>query len=329
VTAAEVGGRPVPVSVVIVTYNSAPVLERCLTSVSEHLPAAEILVVDNGSDDECVAIARGHPGARVIAGHGNVGFGAGVNHGARAASGRLLLVLNPDAVITAVDRDRLAALQGAAVTGLQGCRVVHGGGFRYLIAPLWSWRAEMRWSFVRWFLIPREVSVPRPSALVRREGSWITGAAFLARREELLGAGGFDERLFLYFEDFDLCRAYRDRGLPVSTTDAVTVEHEGMSSSPRVENRMIGFALLSLIQYVSKWDGPAAAAGAAVTCLRLLERIDATGRRAGPFPLLGPRARKKAASAAEIRAMLERAVGEAPVPGTYPGAREAIREALR
>ena len=81
------------VSVIVVAYNSALVMPRCLGALSEHLPDAEIVVVDNGSRDNTVALVESRPTVRLVTGHGNVGFGAGVNLGARAASRRLLMVL--------------------------------------------------------------------------------------------------------------------------------------------------------------------------------------------------------------------------------------------
>src|SRR6187455_1295590 len=81
------------VSVVVVTYNALPWLERCLESVRGH----ETIVVDNGSSDGTVELVRARfPDVRLIE-QGNVGMGGGNNAGMRAAGGRYFFLLNSDA----------------------------------------------------------------------------------------------------------------------------------------------------------------------------------------------------------------------------------------
>jgi N-acetylglucosaminyl-diphospho-decaprenol L-rhamnosyltransferase len=314
-------------SVITVTYNSAAVLADCLRSLSEHLPDAEVIVVDNGSEDETVELAGRSPNVRVVAGHGNVGFGAGVNLGAHAASGGLLLVLNPDATLVAVDRSQLELLREAPITGVVGCRV-RGETPTHLKFAAWGWRSELYWALGQRFLLPREVTVRRPKRSVRAQAQWVAGAAFVVRRREFLEVGGFDDDFFLYFEDFDLSRAYRDRGWPIRTTDAFTVSHTGLSSSPRDEHAMAAYTLLSLIQYVHKWEGPGAARDAASRCLRLLAAIEVIAKLCGRVPLLGGRAARKRESARAVRSALVAAATQSPVADTYAAATDALRHAL-
>src|SRR5271168_383006 len=85
--------RSAGVSIIVVTWNSLPYLERCLASVE----AYETIVVDHGSTDGTVGFVREHfPAARVIE-QENLGMGAGNNAGMRAAGGRYAFLLNADA----------------------------------------------------------------------------------------------------------------------------------------------------------------------------------------------------------------------------------------
>ena len=315
-------------SVIVVTYNSAAVLPECLNSLSKHLPDAEVVIVDNGSQDATVDLADRGPLVRLVAGHGNVGFGAAVNRGAQAAAGSLLLVLNPDAAVVAVDHSELKTLSGDPITGLVGCRARGTGMDRYLISNSWDWKAELFWLLGQHFLVPRELTLRRPRLTFKRRSQWIAGAAFVVRRSEFLEAGGFDDTFFLYFEDVDLSRTYNHRRLPIRTTDAFTVSHIGQGSSPRDEDTMTSFALLSLIQYVDKWEGSGAARDAATWCLRLLRMVEATGTAFESVPVLGPRAAKKRDSAAVVRSYLAKAGVRSPIAGAYGAASDAIRGAL-
>jgi GT2 family glycosyltransferase len=96
------------VSVVVVTFNSAPWIERCLESVRGY----ETIVVDHGSADETLEIVRGRfPEAHVIE-EENVGMGGGNNAGMRLASGRYFLLLNSDAWILGDAACRTASFIG-------------------------------------------------------------------------------------------------------------------------------------------------------------------------------------------------------------------------
>jgi N-acetylglucosaminyl-diphospho-decaprenol L-rhamnosyltransferase len=83
------------VAIVVVTYGSGDVIGACLDSLV-HLSDAEIVVVDNASDDS----TRGETsarGVRLIANPTNGGFAVAVNQGVRATSAPFILLLNPDA----------------------------------------------------------------------------------------------------------------------------------------------------------------------------------------------------------------------------------------
>src|SRR6516165_5803979 len=91
---------------IVVTFNSAAVLRDCLASI----PAGrEIIVVDNCSQDQSVAIARSF-GTQIIANHKNLGFGAACNLGAKRLLAPYVFFLNPDAVL---EKDALLELEKA------------------------------------------------------------------------------------------------------------------------------------------------------------------------------------------------------------------------
>ena len=102
-------------AVVVVSYDSATLLERTLARVAEDSPEARIIVVDNYSTpaarEELVALASSR-GWEAVLPETNTGFGGGMNLGvarARELGADLLVLLNPDAVIARADLIRLAA----------------------------------------------------------------------------------------------------------------------------------------------------------------------------------------------------------------------------
>jgi GT2 family glycosyltransferase len=65
-----------------------------------------------------------------------------------------------------------------------------------------------------------------------RTPDWISGTAVLVRRDDYMRLGGFDEGFFMYHEDIDLCRRFRQAGLIAYREPSAVVVHLGGCSSP-------------------------------------------------------------------------------------------------
>ena len=110
-----------PVTAIIVSYNSASVLPASITALRTHLAPDQLLVVDNASTDRSVGVASEH-GADVIVSRVNQGFGASCNLGARSARNDHLLFVNPDVCVMSVDRVKLQKLTERRPFGLMAPR---------------------------------------------------------------------------------------------------------------------------------------------------------------------------------------------------------------
>jgi N-acetylglucosaminyl-diphospho-decaprenol L-rhamnosyltransferase len=128
-----VAPRAIRVSIVMVSFHTGPALDEAIDAVLAQDIELELIVVDNGNPEEVTAAlkARSLADSRigVLTGHGNVGFAAACNMGAKEASGEYLLLLNPDCVL---QRDALIDLirltEGAACPWVAGCRIVNPDG---------------------------------------------------------------------------------------------------------------------------------------------------------------------------------------------------------
>ena len=96
---------PGDVEIVTVTHNSAAELREPLSSVERHLPGTRVVVVDSGSSDGTLEVARSSSAARVIALDRNVGFGTATNLGLREVRAPVAALLNPD--VELLDRSLL------------------------------------------------------------------------------------------------------------------------------------------------------------------------------------------------------------------------------
>ncbi|MFC4171675.1 glycosyltransferase family 2 protein [Microvirga sp. GCM10011540] len=208
------------VAAIVVAFDSAHALPECLGAL--RADGVPLIVVDNASTDDSAAIAEGQ-GARVIRNARNEGYGRANNAGARAAQSEYILIVNPDVI---VDRGAVAALLDAARrypdAGFFAPRIVEPSG--------------------RVFFQPRSLLasyLTNPTGkLVLPEGEacapFFSGACFLIRRDLFLQLGGFDENIFLFYEDDDLCRRVADAGSALIYVPQAIVRHgRGRSSTPK------------------------------------------------------------------------------------------------
>ncbi|MFC0217699.1 glycosyltransferase family 2 protein [Pseudochelatococcus lubricantis] len=208
-----------PVDAVVVSFNSARVLPACLDALRRE--GARAIVVDNASSDDSVAVAEAH-GAYVIRNPRNEGYGRANNIGIRMAAADHVLIVNPDAVLGPGALALLVAAAGRYPdAALLAPRIVEREGrfffqFRSLLSPY----------------------LPNPKAIRRfPEGDccapFLSGAVLLVRRAAFLDAGGFDENIFLFYEDDDLCRRLADAGHSLVHVHEATAQHQrGASSAP-------------------------------------------------------------------------------------------------
>ncbi len=209
-------------SVLIVAWNSREELSRTLPALLGELGVGdELIVVDNDSPDDSVAVtARLAPRARIVRMGRNLGFTGGANAGAAAASGDLLVLLNPDAVpqpgwgeaIRSPWRQgRGWAAWQALVTEAGGTEINSAGNPVHFTGIVWAGRhgeplAEAPAE-------PTEVPVLSGACLAIPRATW----------EEL---AGFPASFFMYHEDVDVSLRLRLRGGTLGIEPAAVVEHD-------------------------------------------------------------------------------------------------------
>ena len=216
-------------SVVIVTYNSADVIRDCLASLLD--PRLQIIVVDNASADETVSIVRDFPDVQLIKSGSNLGYGAGNNLGAAAATSTYLAIVNPDLTATPDDLLTLVAyLRENPDVGVVGPRMHHGDGKPVMSArPAYTVgrvlakyfaleRFNEQWVYADYGRLAREVGPPLAT-------HWLQGSCLVMRLATFQNMNGFDDSFFLFAEDVDLCERIRAAGQRVVYQRAVTVQH--------------------------------------------------------------------------------------------------------
>ncbi|HEX6586454.1 MAG TPA: glycosyltransferase family 2 protein [Solirubrobacterales bacterium] len=215
------------VSVVVVNYNGADSLGRCLEALLAATGdvSAELLVVDNASADGSAAIADAiaerSSTVRVLRSRTNCGYAGAVNLALDQARGRYIAVLNMDAVVDpGWLRPLTDFLEQNPETGA-ACPLIllesdpggiNAAGQNVHVTGL---------GFNRWLGKPREHARDAPFPV-----SGLHGAAFMVRRGLLDELGGWDESGFLYHEDVELSWLLRLAGHEIHCVPASTVSHD-------------------------------------------------------------------------------------------------------
>src|SRR5258706_2926432 len=118
-------------SVVIPTFNTASMTLRCCRAVLAAMPpATEVIVADDGSSDGTAELlGREAPGVTVVRLESNRGFAPAANRGARATHGRIILLLNSDAIVEeGALKAIVAAFDADPTLGVVGARLVNEDG---------------------------------------------------------------------------------------------------------------------------------------------------------------------------------------------------------
>jgi GT2 family glycosyltransferase len=182
------------VSLILVTYNSAALLPDFATALTgdKTMPAYELIAVDNASSD---APWQQLPSATWIVLPTNIGYGGACNQGAAQATGDYVIFLNPDIGMREGWLSQLIAhLEVHPEVACIAPETLYPGEQRTLHAGI----------------------ADRPT---------LPGAALMMRRRDWMVLGGFDEAIFLYWEDTDLCWRAQQSGRRTVVACDTAIDH--------------------------------------------------------------------------------------------------------
>jgi GT2 family glycosyltransferase len=229
------------VSVVIVSFNTRDVLRECLQTLAREAGAVtyETLVVDSASrDGSPEMIASEFPAVRLFRSPRNLGFAGANNVAFPECKGRYVVLLNSDAFLTPGSLpSSVAQMDAHPRAGIGGVRLVGRDGS-------WQPSARMFPSLLNDFLLLSGLSSRFPQSRFfgrvdrtwadpdeEAETDWVPGAYSIIRRAALEQVGYFDGRFFLYYEEVDLCRRFKNAGFQVWYFPGIKVVHLGGESS--------------------------------------------------------------------------------------------------
>jgi GT2 family glycosyltransferase len=217
-------------AVVILNYNGAALLPKFLPSVLQHSGDAEIIVADNASTDNSLAILqKDFPSVKRIVLDKNYGFCGGYNRALLQVQADYYVLLNSDIEVTPqwlspliqlLDSDEtIAAVQPKILSYRQQNTFEHAGAGGGLIDAL-------GYPFCRGRLFD-VVEQDTGQYNDTTDVFWASGACLVIRAHAFHDMGGFDEDFFAHMEEIDLCWKLNRAGLRVCYCGQSTIFHLG------------------------------------------------------------------------------------------------------
>ncbi|MBI1785812.1 glycosyltransferase family 2 protein [Candidatus Sumerlaeota bacterium] len=215
--------------IVIVLYNSAEWIARCLEAIAKcRRENLRVVVVDNASTDNAGQIVmREYPWARLVTSPFNRGFAGGNNWGVANAPATenpadYIFLVNPDVELYPDCLDQLArAFAENPALGVAGCKIYYPDG-----VTIQHVGGGLRANGLSYHLGEGEQDRGQYRGLMPCD--YVQGAALAVRRNVWEQLHGFDDAFFpAYYEEADFCKRARDTGWEVATVcDARVIHHQ-------------------------------------------------------------------------------------------------------
>ena len=226
----------IDLSIIIVNWNTKEYLLPCVRSIFENEQGmdGEVVVVENGSQDGSAdEIRKTFPFVHIIENERNLGFAKAVNQGLQKASGRYVLLLNPDTQVKHGAIERLVSFMDAhPQVGITGVQLLNSDGSRQnSIANFPSLATELLNKSLLRSLFPKRFpgkgrNYPEPF-----EVNSVIGACMMVRREAWGQVGLLDEDYFLFLEETDWCYRMKRAGWKIyHVPDAEVYHFQGKSA---------------------------------------------------------------------------------------------------
>ncbi len=233
-TAIKSTDKQITLSVIYVYYNSpSEILDsiKSIKSASGSL-TSEIVIVDNHSSLALPVEVKRHKGIKLILNKENKGYGAALNQGAAKASGKYLLLVNPDTVflgnsikymVEKMEKDETVGVLGPQLLDDSRKIQIVGNGMPFLPEAIFSF------TFLNKLFPKNKLSakyyLPDFDRRKEKDIPVICGACMLIKKSLFQEIGGFDEQFFLYFEESDFCFRIKKAGYKVLYWPVAKVIH--------------------------------------------------------------------------------------------------------
>ncbi|MFA6185061.1 MAG: glycosyltransferase family 2 protein [Candidatus Shapirobacteria bacterium] len=201
-------------SIIIITWNTAKITQKCVQTINKFLDNPEIIIVDNGSKDNTVELLSREKNVKIIKNNSNLGFSKANNIGFQYTSNEYILFMNSDIeLINDSINDLLNYFKDKNNIGIIGPKFLNPD--LTVQSSVFPKQSALN-AFKEFFLFKKNSYskyTPKTNNPIK---VWaISGGCILTRKSFFESIGGWNEKYFFYFEDLDLCRKINKIGKDV------------------------------------------------------------------------------------------------------------------
>ncbi len=247
------------VSIVIVNWNGGALLLNCIQSVLQSsYQNYEIIIVDNASNDQSIALIPKTSQIHIISNKTNMGFAYACNQGASDSKGEYILFLNPDTqLLKETLTDSVDFMECNTKYQVLGVKNIDLEGnvdpsCGRLPKPLRfvteSFRLSKLWPNI---FLPATL-MNDWDHLTSKCVEQVIGAYFFIRRKAFNYLDGFDSDFFVYYEEVDLCKRLKDNNNLIFYNSKIVVKHVKNGTTSNIKDIRLFYSLRSRLQYSKK-----------------------------------------------------------------------------
>ncbi len=254
------------VSIIVITYNSIGEISECLDAVLYPFNNdIELIVIDNVSKDGTIELLKqkysNDKRINLIFNNENTGFARACNQGAAIASGKYLLLLNPDTIAPLSGIVELIHYsESHAEIGMIGPRITDEYGniqesYGYDLTPKQEFIGKVLYSkHMEVFPFIKKWKKQNLSTSKISEVGWIGGACMLIKRELYTKINGIDLHFFLSHADMiDLGKRIKDLGYKIVLYPKVSIVHKGSKSIVNNRDSVLRIAYGGTLYFFEKY----------------------------------------------------------------------------
>lgn len=228
-------------SIIIPSFNTKDLLDRCLHSINESLKSSsltyEVIVVDNASTDGSVQLLNTkYPRIIKILNKVNIGYGKANNQGIQKSKGRFILLLNSDIKVLDNAIQILYDFAQKYPNAFIGGKLFNEDNSpQPSCGPMYTLPVVFFMLFAKGDALKITRSSPDAIAYV----DWISGACIMAKKDSFLHVGLFDEEIFMYMEELEFLYRAKQKKYTVLFYPLATFVHSGAASSEKKKEPVI------------------------------------------------------------------------------------------
>jgi hypothetical protein len=222
-------------SIIIVTWNTAQITQKCVQTINKFLDNPEIIIVDNGSKDNTVELLSKEKNVKIIKNNANLGFSKANNIGLKETTNELILFMNSDIeLIDSSINDLLDYFKNKNNIGIIGPKFLNPD-----LTPQASvFPKQSAFNAFKEFYLNQKNSYSKyiPDTKDPIKVWAISGGCILTKKSFFKSIDEWSEKYFFYFEDLDLCRKINKIGKDVIFYPKCQIIHRHGASGAKLAN---------------------------------------------------------------------------------------------